>query len=553
MEISKILEQLQGKLVVSCQAVPGDPLENTEMIRRIAQAAIRGGGAGLRINSGEHVAAIRKDLDVPIIGIHKCYVNGVLRITPDFASAATLARAGASIIALDCTNRVWASGEPWRHLIQRVHRDLNLPVMADVATLEEAIAAVDAGADFVGTTLNGYTEETRNNHSFNWSLLADLVRQIRVPIVAEGHISTPDEARRAILGGAWCVVVGSAITRPGVITANFVRALQTLDSSESAIGVDLGGTSVKAGIVSRKGEVTLSVQVPTNANQGKDAIAASLGVAIEHVLAQGISKGIKPCGLGIASAGAMNAPTGSVFAATDNLAGWTDFNLREFAERRFHLPTFIVNDAHAAALAELRFGHGRGLSDFMAITIGTGIGGGIVSNGQLVQGQHGFAGTIGHHTIRTDGRLCNCGRKGCLEAYVSTTSLVAEYKKLCGRDLDPTIVDTALAREISQLALAGDAAAQNAYAVMAKFLAEGIANIFNILDPQVAFLSGGLVEGHQAFAADVQRRVENLLHFGSKRQPQVQLALAGQYTGVQGAGALVLDAQFEGAMRCPAS
>ncbi len=129
--------------------------------------------------------------------------------------------------------------------------ELNLPVMADVATLDEALAAEKAGADFVGATLNGYTEETRNIHSFNWSLLADMARQIRIPIVAEGHVSTPQDAARTISEGAWCVVVGSAITRPGTITAQFARALQAPAESESAIGVDIGGTSIKAGIVSR--------------------------------------------------------------------------------------------------------------------------------------------------------------------------------------------------------------------------------------------------------------------------------------------------------------
>jgi glucokinase-like ROK family protein len=338
-------------------------------------------------------------------------------------------------------------------------------------------------------------------------------------------------------------VVGSAITRPGVITANFVHALQLPDRSASAIGVDIGGSSVKAGMVARNGAVSLSVQLPVDASQGRKAIAAGFTAAVERVLAQAKDEGIEPCGLGIASAGAMNVQDGSVFAATDNLPDWTDFNLREFAKQRFQLPAYVVNDAQAAALAELHFGLGRGLSDFVAITIGTGIGGGIVSHGRLLQGQHGFAGTIGHHTIRMAGRPCNCGRKGCLEAYVSTASLVAEYKQQYGGALDPAMTDNALAWRISQLALAGDAVAQNAYAVVAGFLAEGIANVFNILDPQVVFLSGGLVEAHQEFADDVQRRVTNLLHFGSKRQPRIQLASAGHHAGVQGAGALVFGEQ----------
>lgn len=543
MTISTIQEQLKGKLVASCQAAPSDPLEDTETIRRIARAVAAAGAGGLRINSPEHIAAIRRDTDLPIIGIQKRYVGEVLRITPDFASAAGLAGAGASIIALDCTNRSWTFGEPWRQLIERIHGELKLPVMADVSTLEEALAADQASADFVGTTLNGYTEQTRNIHSFNWSLLAEMVSQIHAPIIAEGHISTPAGARRAIDEGAWCVVVGSAITRPGTIAANFVRALQVPAVDTSALGVDIGGTSIKAGIVSRDGSVSHVTQVATHASLGRDAIAAGLLTAIDQVLVKAREQKLELCGIGIASAGAIDARDGSVFAATDNLPGWAGFELRAFVEERFHLPVYAVNDAHGAALAELHFGLGRNLTDFVAVTIGTGIGGGIVSNGRLLQGLRGFAGTVGHQTIRFDGRPCNCGRRGCLEAYVSTASLLKEYAERSGKPLDPAVDATSLAREISQLALAGDPAAQGAYASLAAHLAEGIANIFNMLDPQAVFLSGGLVEGHLEFVADVESRVTRLLHFGSKRSPRVQLAAQGHYSGVQGAGALVFGEQ----------
>jgi glucokinase-like ROK family protein len=369
----------------------------------------------------------------------------------------------------------------------------------------------------------------------------ELARQVQTPIIAEGHISTPAEARRAIQAGAWCVVVGTAITRPGTLTATFVRALQTSTATASALGVDIGGTSIKAGIVSRQGVISLATQVPTQASRGRDAIAAGLTTAIEQVLVQAKDQGIELCGLGIASAGAINAQDGSVFAATENLPGWAGFKLREFVEQRFHLPTYVVNDAHAAVLAELHFGLGRNLSDFVAITIGTGVGGGIVSGGKLVEGQHGFAGTVGHQVIRIDGRPCNCGRKGCLEAYVSTVSLVQEYRERSGTSLDPSIPNPEQARRISQLALSGDPAAQSAYAALAGYLAEGIANIFNILDPQAVFVSGGLVEGHQEFVADVEKRVVKLLHFGPKRLPRVQLAAQGHHAGVQGAGAMVFS------------
>ncbi len=534
-------DRLKGALVVSCQAAPGNLLEDTEMIRRIALTALDNGAAGLRINSPEHIAAIRRHTDVPIIGIQKRYRNGELFITPDFESAAGLATAGASIIAVDCTRR--ANGHArshetsWSSLIQRIHRELRLPVMADVATLDEARAAAAAGADFVGTTLNGYTEETRGVRSFDWSLLAAMADQLSVPVVAEGHICRPQQAQRAISTGAWCVVVGSAITRPGVITARFVRAMQNGQEKTPAIGVDIGGTAIKAAVVGRNGEVRFPVRVPTDAGRGRTAICASLLQAITQVLATARENNTNPAALGIASAGSIDASTGSIFAATNNLPGWTGFNLRGFAEEHFHLPTYVTNDAHAAALAELHFGAGKTLSDFVSITVGTGIGGGIVCNRRLLTGQHGFAGSIGHQTIRVGGELCNCGRRGCLEAYVSTCALLREYKALNGT-LDSRLDSAAQALDISRLAGEGDPAAEGAYSALAEYLAEGVANIFNILDPEAVLISGGLITGQANFIAHVERRTREILHFGEKRQPLVMAAKAGQFAGVQGAGAL---------------
>jgi N-acetylmannosamine-6-phosphate 2-epimerase / N-acetylmannosamine kinase len=550
-QISAVIHQLKGKLVVSCQASPGDPLEDTETIRRIARAAVGGGAAGLRINGAQHIAAIRRDTNVPIIGIKKTYIHGQLRITPDFNSAAELASAGADFIALDCTNRAWIAGDPWRLCIERIHRELRLPVMADVATVQEALDAAIYGADIIGTTLNGYTEETKANRDFNWRLLADLVQQIDRPIIAEGHISTPEQARRAIRSGAWSVVVGSAITRPGAITTRFVESIEGRRiTAASAMGVDIGGTFVKAGVVDREGKVSSVVRVPTKAHDGRDGIAAAVAQAIETVLAASPQQGVPLAGLGIASAGAIDARNGTVFAATENLPGWAGFNLRGFAEDRFHLPTYVDNDAHAAALAELYFGLGRQLSDFIALTIGTGVGGGIVLGGKLLSGQHGFAGTIGHHVIRVGGRLCNCGRRGCLEAYVSASALVCEYASLLGKGGGPFDVhssrqapgrDSELALKVSQLVSAGDAIALQAYAVLAGYLAEGIANLFNMLDPEAVILSGGLVAGHPHFASEVEKKTTELLHFGSQRRPRVQLATVTEYAGLQGAAAAVFE------------
>jgi N-acylglucosamine-6-phosphate 2-epimerase len=222
---------LRGTLIVSCQAAPGDPLDHPETLRRLAISVLRGGAGGLRANGVESVQAFRQETDRPIIGIVKRYAGGEVAITPDFTSAAAVSAAGADVVALDCTSqrlkvsRGLAAPEPWPGLIVRIHDELKKPVLADIATLEDALAAEAAGADAVATTLYGFTPETAQFRCVNWELVGQLVKQIKVPVIAEGHIVQPDEMKRALDLGAYAVVVGSAITRPESITARFVKSI----------------------------------------------------------------------------------------------------------------------------------------------------------------------------------------------------------------------------------------------------------------------------------------------------------------------------------------
>jgi N-acylglucosamine-6-phosphate 2-epimerase len=222
---------LKGQLIVSCQAAPGDPLDDIEVLRRLAISTLRGGAGGLRANGAEAIHAFRGETKLPILGIFKKYENGEVRITPDFASARTIAEAGADVIALGCTAVQPAvvrpsHAEPWPGLIERIHRELHKPVLADIATFDEALAAEDAGADAVATTLYGFTPDTAGARAVNWELVEKLARTMRVPVIVEGHITVPEEVRRAFDAGAFAVVVGSAITRPESITARFVKAIR---------------------------------------------------------------------------------------------------------------------------------------------------------------------------------------------------------------------------------------------------------------------------------------------------------------------------------------
>ncbi|HEX3968334.1 MAG TPA: N-acylglucosamine-6-phosphate 2-epimerase, partial [Edaphobacter sp.] len=152
------IEALRGQLVVSVQASEGDPLDDLDTLTRIAASVLRGGAGGLRAEGVARIAAFRQLTQLPIIGIIKTWdANGEVYITPDFRSAYSISEAGADIIALDCTARRLTAPEPWPELIHRIHSELNRPVLADIATLEDALAAERAGADAVATTLHGYT------------------------------------------------------------------------------------------------------------------------------------------------------------------------------------------------------------------------------------------------------------------------------------------------------------------------------------------------------------------------------------------------------------
>lgn len=226
-----IFSSLKGRLIVSCQADPGDPMDDLDTVTRMARSVLRGGAAGLRSEGARATRAFRGITDQPLIGMVKTKdAKGEVYITPTFASAQAVVEAGCDIVALDCTLRRLSEAEPWPELIRRIHEELDRPVLADIASLEDGMAAEAAGADAVATTLYGYTAETAGIRTVSWPLLESLIRTMQVPVIAEGHVQLPEEVHRALEMGAYAVLVGSAITRPETITARFVAATH-LESS----------------------------------------------------------------------------------------------------------------------------------------------------------------------------------------------------------------------------------------------------------------------------------------------------------------------------------
>jgi N-acylglucosamine-6-phosphate 2-epimerase len=224
-ELDGILRRLHGGLVVSCQASPGDPLHGPVFMAAMARAAVLGGAVGIRANGPADIQAVRRAVDVPVVGLWKDGAEGVY-ITPTVRHARAVVDAGAQIVAIDATSRSRPDRSTVPEVIEGLRRTHRCLVMADVSTLNEGVVAVSSGADLVATTLSGYTPYSPQRPGPDLELVAALAARVDVPIVAEGRIGTPQQARAALDAGAWTVVVGGAITRPQLITARFVAALQ---------------------------------------------------------------------------------------------------------------------------------------------------------------------------------------------------------------------------------------------------------------------------------------------------------------------------------------
>ena len=223
-------------LVVSCQAPQTSPLYGTTAMTLMAQAAAVGGAAALRANGPEDVARFRAATTLAVIGIHKRpYGSGVF-ITPSFDDAAGLVRAGAQLVAIDGTSRPRLDGATLAAQIDRIHRELDVEVMADVDTLEAGQAARAAGADLVATTLSGYTESSAPSAEPDLALVRQLVAALDCPVVAEGRYTTPDQVAAAFDAGAYAVVVGGAITDPVSTTRRLAAAAERFRQDVAARG-----------------------------------------------------------------------------------------------------------------------------------------------------------------------------------------------------------------------------------------------------------------------------------------------------------------------------
>ena len=223
----QILETVRSKLIVSCQALPEEPLHSPFIMGRMALAALEGGAAGIRANTPEDVTEIKRVVDLPVIGLYKKdYPDSEVYITPTMDEISAMVGCGCEIVAMDATARVRPDGLTLDEVFSEARKKYpDQLFMADCSTFEECLHAQEIGFDIVGTTMRSYTEYTKDAVIPDFGLFRQLKEQIAVPFIAEGGIWSPSDAKKAIECGAFAVVVGSAITRPQLITRRYAAAV----------------------------------------------------------------------------------------------------------------------------------------------------------------------------------------------------------------------------------------------------------------------------------------------------------------------------------------
>jgi glucokinase len=282
------------------------------------------------------------------------------------------------------------------------------------------------------------------------------------------------------------------------------------------VGVDLGGTNIVAGALAEDGSDVIAMRSePTRADQGADQVIDRIVRMIDTVIAETIAQtGAKRddmIGIGVGAPGPLDRERGIVIT-TPNL-GWTNFPLRDVIAERTRLPVRIDNDANCATLGEWWLGAAKGANNVIGMTIGTGIGGGIILGGRLYHGSADMAGEIGHATIDITGRRCKCGNYGCLEAYASGPSIADRAREaLSGDDTlmvrmaggDPAKITAATVYEAAKR---GDDVALDVVRETSRFLGAGVANLLNIFNPDVVVICGGVTQAGETLFAPLRREV----------------------------------------------
>jgi glucokinase len=311
-----------------------------------------------------------------------------------------------------------------------------------------------------------------------------------------------------------------------------------------ALGLDIGGTKLAAGVVDASGRVHSFVLEPSHGEEGPDAVLTRLFQLGTRAVAESGVAWTDVGRIGIGCGGPLDAARGVVLSAP-HLPGWVDVPVTTLAEEAYGRPAVLENDATAAAAAEHRHGAGAGTRNMIYLTISTGVGGGIVIDGRLYRGSMGNGGELGHVTIDCNGRRCHgCGRLGCLEAYVSGTSIAERAREaLTGWTRDSVLRTIAepTATDVATAARAGDALAQEVWDGTTAALACGLTSFVNLFEPELVVLGGGVTRSGEQLLGPVREAVRTTAMSPAGRAADIVLSALGEQVGVVGAAAIAFE------------
>ncbi|MFC2948174.1 ROK family glucokinase [Virgibacillus sediminis] len=323
--------------------------------------------------------------------------------------------------------------------------------------------------------------------------------------------------------------------------------------TKQIVGIDIGGTTVKIGLISPDGEILKKWEIPTDTSGGGERIVGDIWQSLRSQLADEQLNQEDILGLGVGAPGFIDGETGFVYEAVN--IGWEDFDLAGQLKEESGLPVFVQNDANIAVLGENWKGAGNQAQNVIAITLGTGVGGGIIANGEIVDGENGMAGEIGHYTIDPYGHLCNCGRRGCLETIVSATGMVRQAVEQAGQDPEGKLAllqrenGNLSAKDIADLAAEGDTASIGIIRQNAAILGRVISNLGTVINPSKVLIGGGVSKAGDLLIGEIATAFRR---YALKRVSdicEVKQARLGNDAGIIGGAFLVkqklLNVEFD--------
>jgi glucokinase len=305
------------------------------------------------------------------------------------------------------------------------------------------------------------------------------------------------------------------------------------------VGVDLGGTNLRTALLSPDGNVLDKHKEATHASAGWKQVVARLVGNIQRQQKIADQKGLTVVGAGVGAPGVIRMDQGIV-VKSPNFPDWNNLPLKEELERALHIPVFIENDANAAALGEQWLGAGRGINSMILLTLGTGVGGGIVLNNLIWQGADGMAGEIGHMTLIPEGRRCGCGNTGCLEMYASARGIVLSYRDALGMKESGKAPELT-AEQVYQAARDGEPVALRVMKDMGRMLGIGIANLINIFNPQMIVIGGGVKDAWQLFIGATHEEIMRRAFQVPAERTEIVPSQLGDDAGMVGAAAVALQ------------